>query len=304
MKRFFASDFFYDFVRSPVALVSFLIVLFLILSAVFAGVIAPTNPFDAASLNLMNGFTPPMEPNLFTGDVFWMGTDDQGRDLFSAILYGLRISLFVGAMAVALATVMGVLLGLIAGYMGGWLDNLIMRFADIQMTFPSILIAMLIFGVARGILPPELRDEMAITVLIVSIGLSEWVPFARTVRGSTLVEKEKEYIAAARLIGLNRWQIMIRHILPNVLSTLVTFMPFTVVSAISAITALDFLGFGLPVPTPSLGELLKQGTANLRTAPWIVTAAFGTLVLILTLVTFIGEAIRESFDPKQFTLYR
>ena len=215
MKRFFASDFFYDFMRSPVALVSFLIVLFLILSAVFAGVIAPTNPFDAASLNRVNGFTPPMGPSLFTGDVFWMGTDDQGRDLFSAILYGLRISLFVGAMAVALATVMGVLLGLIAGYMGGWLDNLIMLFADIQMTFPSILVAMLIFGVARVILPPELRDEMAITVLIVSIGLSEWVPFARTVRGSTLVEKEKEYISAARLIGLNRWQIMIRHILPT-----------------------------------------------------------------------------------------
>ena len=165
----------------------------------------------------MNGFTPPMEANMFTGEKFLLGTDDQGRDLFSAILYGLRVSLFVGMMAVGLAMVLGVLLGLIAGYVGGWLDTLIMRLADIQMTFPSILIAMLIFGVARGLLPPELREEMAITVLILSIGLSEWVNFARTVRGSTMVEKEKEYVAAARLIGLNRWQIMLRHILPNVL---------------------------------------------------------------------------------------
>ena len=217
MRRFLESDFLYDFLRAPVAIVSFCVVSILVLSAIFAQFIAPTNPFDPASLELMNGFTPPMEPNMYTGEVFLLGTDDQGRDLFSAILYGLRISLFVGLMAVSLAMTMGVILGLIAGYVGGWLDNLIMRLADIQMTFPSILIAMLIFGVARGLLPPELRYEMAITVLIISIGLSEWVPFARTVRGSTMVEKEKEYIAAAQLIGLKKWQIMIRHILPNVL---------------------------------------------------------------------------------------
>ena len=218
MRHIVKSDFFQDFIRAPIALISFFIVLLPITFAILASFIAPTNPFDPASLNLMNGFTAPMEPNPFTGEIFLLGTDDQGRDLFSAILFGLRVSLFVGLMAVLLATAIGVLLGLIAGYVGGWLDSLIMRLADIQMTFPSILIAMLIYGVARGILPPDLRDEMAITVLILSIGLSEWVSIARTVRGSTMVEKEKEYVAAARLIGLNHSRIMLWHILPNVLS--------------------------------------------------------------------------------------
>ena len=170
MRRFLQSDFFYDFSNTPVAVVSFVVFMVIILAAVFANFIAPNNPFDPASLNLMNGFTPPMQANEFTGEVFLMGTDDQGRDLFSTILYGLRISLFVGIMAVMLAMVMGVILGLIAGYLGGWLDTLIMRFADIQMTFPSILVAMLIYGVAKGVLPPDLRYEMSIAVLIVSIG--------------------------------------------------------------------------------------------------------------------------------------
>ena len=175
--QFLASDFVFDFKRSPIALVAAVIVLFLFLLALFAPFVAPTNPFNPASLNLMNGFTPPMTPNLFTGESFIMGTDDQGRDLLSAIIYGLRVSLFVGVMSVLLAMGIGVSLGLLAGYVGGWIDNLIMRIADIQLTFPSILIAMLIFGVLRGIIPPDLRDEMAIVVLITAIGLSEWVPF-------------------------------------------------------------------------------------------------------------------------------
>ncbi|MDG1193151.1 MAG: hypothetical protein P8N03_04710, partial [Arenicellales bacterium] len=174
--RFYKSDFFYDFMRSPVTIVSFVVVLMLILLAVFADLIAPTDPFDAKSLNLLNGFTPPMEPNAFTGETFTLGTDDQGRDLLSAIIFGLRVSLFVGLTAVILAMALGVSLGLLAGYRGGWVDSVIMRAADIQVTFPSILIAMLIFGIARGLLPPDLRDELAITVLIIAIGLSEWVP--------------------------------------------------------------------------------------------------------------------------------
>ena len=169
--RFQESDFLHDFKRSPVTIVSFAVVVILILLAVFAELVAPTNPFDVGSLNLMNGFTPPMQPNEFTGEVFPLGTDDQGRDLLSAIIFGLRVSLFVGLTAVILAMVLGVSLGLLAVYRGGWVDSLIMRAADIQVTFPSILIAMLIFGVARGLLPPSMRDELAISVLIISIGL-------------------------------------------------------------------------------------------------------------------------------------
>jgi len=299
MERFFKSDFFYDFLRAPVAIISFCVVALLVLSAIFAQFIAPTNPFDPASLELMNGFMPPMEPNMFTGDVFLLGADDQGRDLFSAILYGLRISLFVGIMAVSLAMVMGVLLGLIAGYVGGWLDNLIMRLADIQMTFPSILIAMLIFGVARGLLPPELRYEMAITVLIISIGLSEWVPFARTVRGTTMVEKEKEYVAAAQLIGLKRWQIMIRHILPNVLGPVLVIATITFALAIIAEASLSFLGVGAPRTEPSLGTLIRVGQDFLFSGEWwILLFPALTLLALALAVNLLGDWLRDTLNPR------
>jgi peptide/nickel transport system permease protein len=299
MRRFLESDFLYDFLRAPVAIVSFCVVSILVLSAIFAQFIAPTNPFDPASLELMNGFTPPMEPNMYTGEVFLLGTDDQGRDLFSAILYGLRISLCVGLMAVSLAMTMGVILGLIAGYVGGWLDNLIMRLADIQMTFPSILIAMLIFGVARGLLPPELRYEMAITVLIISIGLSEWVPFARTVRGSTMVEKEKEYIAAAQLIGLKKWQIMIRHILPNVLGPVLVIATITFALAIIAEATLSFLGVGAPRTEPSLGTLIRVGQDFLFSGEWwILLFPALTLLALALAVNLLGDWLRDTLNPR------
>lgn len=299
MRRFLESDFLYDFLRAPVAIVSFCVVSILVLSAIFAQFIAPTNPFDPASLELMNGFTPPMEPNMYTGEIFFLGTDDQGRDLFSAILYGLRISLFVGLMAVSLAMTMGVILGLIAGYVGGWLDNLIMRLADIQMTFPSILIAMLIFGVARGLLPPELRYEMAITVLIISIGLSEWVPFARTVRGSTMVEKEKEYIAAAQLIGLKKWQIMIRHILPNVLGPVLVIATITFALAIIAEATLSFLGVGAPRTEPSLGTLIRVGQDFLFSGEWwILLFPALTLLALALAVNLLGDWLRDTLNPR------
>jgi len=299
MERFFCSDFFYHFRHAPVAIVSFVTIILIILAAIFANFIAPTNPFDPASLNLMNGFTPPLEANEFTGERFLLGTDDQGRDLFSTILYGLRISLFVGLMAVLLAMVMGVLLGLIAGFLGGWIDSVIMRFADIQMTFPSILVAMLIYGVARGILPPEVRYEMSIVVLIISIGLSEWVPFARTVRGSTLVEKEKEYVTAAKMIGLTRQQIMLRHILPNVLSPVLVIATITFALAIIAEATLSFLGVGVPSTKPSLGTLIRIGQDFLFSGEWWILLFPAVTLLALALsINLFGDWLRDILNPK------
>lgn len=299
MERFFRSDFFYHFRHAPVAIISFVIIILIILAAIFANFIAPTNPFDPASLNLMNGFTPPLEANEFTGERFLLGTDDQGRDLFSTILYGLRISLFVGLMAVLLAMVMGVLLGLIAGFLGGWIDSVIMRFADIQMTFPSILVAMLIYGVARGILPPEVRYEMSIVVLIISIGLSEWVPFARTVRGSTLVEKEKEYVTAAKMIGLTRQQIMLRHILPNVLSPVLVIATITFALAIIAEATLSFLGVGVPSTKPSLGTLIRIGQDFLFSGEWWILLFPAVTLLALALsINLFGDWLRDILNPK------
>ena len=297
--RFYKSDFFYDFKRSPVTIVSFVVVLVLILLAVFADLIAPTDPFDAKSLNLFNGFTPPMEPNAFTGETFTLGTDDQGRDLLSAIIFGLRVSLFVGLTAVILAMVLGVSLGLLAGYRGGWVDSVIMRAADIQVTFPSILIAMLIFGIARGLLPPDLRDELAITVLIIAIGLSEWVPFARTVRGTTMVEKEKEYVKAARLIGLSGRQIMLRHILPNVLSPVLVIATITLALAIIAEATLSFLGVGAPPTEPSLGTLIRIGQDFLFSGEWwILLFPAATLLALALSVNLLGDWLRDTLNPR------
>ena len=297
--RFQESDFLHDFKRSPVTIVSFAVVVVLFLLAVFAELVAPTNPFDVGSLNLMNGFTPPMQPNAFTGEVFPLGTDDQGRDLLSAIIFGLRVSLFVGLTAVILAMVLGVSLGLLAGYRGGWVDSLIMRAADIQVTFPSILIAMLIFGVARGLLPPSMRDELAISVLIISIGLSEWVPFARTVRGTTLVEKEKEYVQAARLIGLSSGQIMLRHILPNVLSPVLVIATITLALAIIAEATLSFLGVGAPPTEPSLGTLIRIGQDFLFSGEWwILIFPAATLLALALSVNLLGDWLRDILNPR------
>lgn len=299
IQRIFASDFVFDFTRAPLAMLAAAVVLFLFIIAILAPLVAPTNPFDPASLNLMNGFTPPMTPNMFTVQSFVMGTDDQGRDLLSAIIYGLRVSLFVGVMSVLLAMGIGVSLGLVAGYVGGWLDNLIMRIADIQLTFPSILIAMLIFGVLRGIIPPDLRDEMAIFVLIAAIGLSEWVPFARTVRATTLVEKEKEYVQAARLIGLRRGQIMWRHILPNVIGPVLVIATITLALAIIAEATLSFLGVGAPPTEPSLGTLIRIGQDYLFSGEWWILAFPAVTLLALALsVNLLGDWLKDTLNPR------
>ncbi|MEP5731195.1 MAG: ABC transporter permease [Sulfitobacter sp.] len=293
------SDFMYTFRRSPVAMVSFAVVALMVLAAVFAPLIAPFNPFDPASLNLMNGFSKPMEPNAFTGDTFWLGTDDQGRDVFSTILYGMRISLFVGAAAVLFAMVLGITLGLLAGYLGGWTETIIMRVADVQLTFPAILVAMLIFGVAKGVTPVEYRDQMAIWVLIIAIGLSDWVQFARVVRGATLVEKNKEYVQAARLIGRKSPAIMVKHILPNVLSPVLVIATISLALAIIAEATLSFLGVGAPPTQPSLGTLIRIGQGFLFSGEWWILLFPAVTLLALALsVNLLGDWLRDALNPR------
>jgi peptide/nickel transport system permease protein len=293
------SDVAYSFRRSPVALISSAVVLILVLSAVFAPWVAPHDPFNPATLNLMNGFTPPGQANPFTGETFIMGTDDQGRDVFSTILYGLRISLFVGFSAVLLAMVIGVTLGLIAGYVGGLVETIIMRVADVQLTFPAILVAMLIFGIAKGITPPEYRDQMAIWVLILAIGLSDWVQFARVVRGATLVEKSKEYVQAARLIGRSRFAIMLRHILPNVLSPVLVIATISLALAIIAEATLSFLGVGAPPTEPSLGTLIRIGQGFLFSGEWwILFFPACTLLALALSVNLLGDWLRDALNPR------
>ncbi len=293
------SDFMWAFRRTPVAIISFFVAMTLILGAVFAPLVAPFNPFDPGTLNLMNGFSQPMVPNQFTGETFWLGADDQGRDVFSTILYGMRISLFVGFAAVAFAMVLGVTLGLIAGYVGGWIGALIMRIADVQLTFPGILVAMLVFGIAKGFTPIEQRDEMAIWVLIIAIGLSEWVQFARVVRGATMVEKNKEYVQAARLNGRRPISIMVRHILPNVLGPVLVIATISLALAIIAEATLSFLGVGAPPTQPSLGTLIRIGQGFMFSGEWWILLFPSITLLALALsVNLLGDWLRDVLNPK------
>ena len=298
LTRVWQSDLAWSLRRAPLALTALFTVVLLVGLAVFAPWVAPHNPFDPATLNLMNAFTPPGEANAFTQDSFWLGTDDQGRDIYSTILYGLRISLFVGFAAVALGMLIGITLGLISGYVGGWVDATIMRIADVQLTFPSILVAMLIFGIAKGITPVAYRDEMAIWVLILAIGLSDWVQFARVVRGATLVEKQKEYVQAAQLIKRRPSAIMLRHILPNVVSPILVIATISLALAIIAEATLSFLGIGAPPTQPSLGTLIRVGQGFLFSGEWwILFYPSLTLLLLALAVNLLGDWLRDALNP-------
>ena len=297
--RAWDSDIAHSFRRSPLTMFAAFLVILIIGSAVLAPLIAPHDPFNPATLNLMDGFTPPMEPNAFTGNTYWLGTDDQGRDVFSAILYGSRISLFVGFAAVIFAMVLGVGLGLLAGFVGGWVDTIIMRVADVQLSFPSILIALLIFGIAQGFIAPQHREEMAIWVLIIAIGLSDWVQFARTVRGATLVERNKEYVQAARVIGLPPILIMIRHVLPNVMGPVLVIATIGLALAIITEATLSFLGVGVPPTQPSLGTLIRIGQDFLFSGEWwIILFPSLTLLALALSVNLLGDWLRDALNPK------
>ncbi|SDG59611.1 ABC transporter permease [Pelagibacterium luteolum] len=292
------SDVFYSYRTSPVAIIASIIATILVLGALFAPWIAPYDPFNPRTLNLMNGFTPPMSES-FTGNFFLFGSDHQGRDVFSAILYGSRVSLMVGLSAIMFAMVLGVSLGLIAGYRGGLTDTVIMRIADVQLSFPSILIALLIFGVARGIIPPSQQESMAIFVLIFAIGLSDWAQFARTVRGTTMVEKQKDYVSAARILGVKPIFILIRHILPNVVGPVLVIATIGLALAIIAEATLSFLGVGVPPTQPSLGTLIRIGQQFLFSGEWwILFYPAVTLILLALSVNLLGDWLRDALNPR------
>ncbi|MBW7860753.1 MAG: ABC transporter permease [Rhodocyclaceae bacterium] len=299
LARLLDSDLFYSFTRSPVTVVAAIVTLVYITAALCAPLISPQNPFDPATLNLLEGFTPPMQPNEFTSKVFWLGTDAQGRDIFSAILYGSRVSLLVGFAAVGFAAVLGIGLGLLSGYVGGWVDAFIMRVADVQLSFPAILIALLIFGVFKGIVPPAMQDRVAIYVLIVAIGLSDWVQYARTVRSSTMAEKNKEYVQAARVIGVPAPLILVRHILPNVMGPVLVIATIGLALAIILESTLSFLGVGVPPTQPSLGTLIRVGQDFLFSGEWWIVMFPGAALLILALsVNLLGDWLRDALNPR------
>jgi peptide/nickel transport system permease protein len=292
------SDVFYSFRTSPLAMLAAAVAAVMILGAVFAPWVAPSNPFDLGSLNLLDSLAPPVW--LEGGKAqYWLGTDDQGRDLFSAILFGTRISLLIGVAAVAVSLAIGVLLGLVSGYAGGKLDALIMRICDVQLSFPAILIALLIDGVARAVVPRDNHDVVAFPVLVGAIALSGWPQYARTVRGSTLVEKGKEYVQAARVIGVHPLAIMCKHVLPNVTGPVLVLATVHVATAIITEATLSFLGVGVPPTSPSLGTLINNGNNFLYAGNWWIAVFPGlALVLLVLSVNLLGDWLRDALNPK------
>jgi peptide/nickel transport system permease protein len=298
LARTWDSDVFYSFRRSPVTIAAAVIALLCVSGALFAPWIAPHNPFDMAAINLMDSFVPPVWAS--QGKVtYLLGTDNQGRDVLSAILYGARISLGVGVAAVLLSMVLGVSLGLLSGYAGGRTDAIIMRIADVQLSFPAILIALLIDGVAHVVLPRGSYGSIAVYVLVFAIAISGWVQYARTVRGSTLVERSKEYVQAARVIGRRPAAIMLHHLLPNVMGPVLVIATIHIATAIITEATLSFLGVGMPPTTPSLGTLIRVGNDFLFSGEWWVAVFPGVALVVLVLsVNLLGDWLRDALNPK------
>lgn len=298
LTRFFESDIFFSFKKSPLTVFAFFVTLILFLSALFANWLAPHQTLDVKTLDLMNAFYPPLWEE-GSDSRFLLGTDDQGRDIFSAIMFGLRISLGVGFASVILSAALGTVLGLISGYFGGKLDSFIMRVADIQLTFPAILIALLIDGIVGSLLPKSVYNEVKIYVLVLAIAASQWVNFARTVRGSTLVEKNKEYVQAAKVIGIHPVSIMIKHVLPNVTGPVLVIATLSLALAILTEATLSFLGVGVPITQPSLGTLIRIGQQYLFSGEWWMTIFPSLALVILVLaVNLLGDWLRDALNPK------
>ena len=298
LTRSLDSDMFHSFRRSKMTMVAAAVTVLFFLLAIFASQLSVQNPFDPAQLQLMNSRISP----LWTADgqsPFLLGTDEQGRDVFSAILYGLRVSLVVGVLGMLFAGVLGVTLGLVAGYVGGAVDGLIMRIADVQLTFPAILIALLVNGVAKSVFGNRLDAMSTLAVLVVAIGLSFWVQYARTVRGSVMVEKSKDYVAAAQLIGLPAPKIMLRHVLPNTMGPILVIATINLGLAIITEATLSFLGAGMPDTMPSLGTLIRIGNNYLFAGEWWIVAFPGLALAGLILsINLLGDWLRDALNPK------
>ena len=297
LRRWLDSDVGYSFRRSPMAMLAALIAFICIFCSVFAGWVSPTNPFDLASLELSDARLPPfwLEGGQWR---YLLGTDDQGRDILSALIYGARISLVVGVASVMLSVLVGVSLGLLAGFRGGWIDTLLMRLCDVMLSFPAILVALLIAGVGRALFP-NAHEGLAFGVLIISISLTGWVQYARTVRGTTLVEGHKEYVQAARVTGVAPLRIMTRHVLPNVLGPVLVLATIQVATAIITEATLSFLGVGVPPTSPSLGTLIRVGNDYLFSGEWWITIFPGLMLVLIALsVNLLGDWLRDALNPR------
>jgi peptide/nickel transport system permease protein len=295
--RWLDSDVGYSLRNSPVAMTAAVVAFVCLFCALFAGWVAPQDPFDLATLELADARQPPAW--LDGGSAkYWLGTDDQGRDILSAVIHGARISLVVGLSSVALSLMIGVALGLLAGFIGGWVDALLMRLCDVMLSFPAILVALLIAGVGRALFP-NAHTPVAFGVLIVSITLTGWVQYARTVRGSTLVERDKEYVQAARLIGVSPLRILRRHVLPNVLGPVLVLATIQVATAILTEATLSFLGVGVPPTSPSLGTLIRVGNDYLVSGEWWITVFPGAMLIIIALsINLLGDWLRDALNPR------
>jgi len=298
LRAVLGSDLVYSFLHSRVTIAAAIVTLVIVLAAILAPLIAPHDPYDLRELSLLDSHNPPAW--LEGGDArFLLGTDDQGRDVFSTILYGSRQSIAIGVMATVFAGILGISLGLIAGYFGGTIDAVIMRAADIQSTFPAILIAMLIDGTSRALFGEQRNEQVVFWVMVLSIGLSFWVQYARTVRGSTLVEKNKDYVLAARLIGIAPVKILFRHVLPNVVGPVLVIATINLALAIITEATLSFLGLGLPSTQPSLGTLIQIGQKYLFAGEWWIAIFPGvTLAALVLAVNLLGDWLRDALNPK------
>lgn len=299
-QRFKSSDFVYYFKKDKVAITSFIVFAFILLMAISSPVIAPTNPYDLTSIDIMDSELPPVW--MEDGDKrFLLGTDEQGRDILSTILYGSRLSLTIGFLAVGLQLVLGIIIGLSAGYFGGKIDSFLMRFADVQLSFSTMMVAIIVSAIFKTTFGTEFYSQYAVIMLVVIIGFAEWPQYARTIRASVLAEKKKEYVEAALVMGFRAPKIMFRHILPNCLSPILVISTVQIANAIMSEAALSFLGLGLPVEQPSLGSLISMGFNYIFSGAWWITAFPGLVLITLVLViNLLGDWLKDMFNPKVY----